>query len=1064
MNYFRILLFIALAYLTSGFSHAIELSEEEALLHSIEALNLADPSEAKKLLDIAKSNKAIMQSASLQSHLYNLLAQKAMLKAEYDTAAANLQLARQLARQSGNQLQEAESLRREGILLLLLEQYSEALASLNQAVALYSKIDSPKIITSLESVLNVYLHLGMQEKIKHFGHMLLEEATKRAIVKPVYSAHYFLAEAYLMENDIEKARYHTKQLFDPISENQLIIQVLSYAILAKLELAVGNNSDALRCIRIAKENAEKNQFTVVQAEIVYLEADILFKSNNLSEAKEKFEELLHISNIVVRNDQKLSALQKLSELSESESDYKSALNYARTYSSLKDQSNLDKERQLLAIHQARLGITIKENQIKELTLEGELSSQKQKNQMVVIIISAIALTSLVIFSIAVYRQKRKLKSTYQALERASDAKSQFLARMSHEIRTPINAIIGLTKLSLNTRLNEKQAINLKQIEESSQTLLAVINDVLDYSKIEAGELNLSNIPFDIEEVINRSVRLNSIKVIEKNIELVKYISRDIPLKLVGDPQRLQQVLNNLLSNAIKFTHSGTVAVSVKRIYVDGSLVLEFEVKDTGIGIDIPQQRLLFDSFSQADESITREYGGTGLGLAICKQLVELMGGKIWVESMPGKGASFFFTIKTTESTNSTAIRFTPQSLQNLKVLIIDDVAISRQLIGKILSSIDIDSDQAINGSEGIGKFRQSVIDNFPYDLIVLDWKMPHIDGIEVASVIRQECLEKQPIIIMMASRDITSLKSQSKALGINLYLNKPVDSDTLIAAIMGESDKVAQQTIRASDGMEIPNFSRLHILLVEDNSINQKVALAYLKDTHAKVSVVENGKLAIEKLAEDTSVDMVLMDIQMPVMDGFTATQIIRNELKLTLPIIAMTAYAMTNEVSKSFEIGMNAHISKPIDSNLLYQAIQKTSKELTLIPPVPSNNETIKQVLSNSDDSLVIIDRAKAIKALLNDETAYQELVSDFISMYSITSIPTVVNSPEELSSIQQTLHSIHPALSYIGVYNLAEFTSDLENEFKLVKLPLDTSQEDKIDLLKSALEKVANRLRKGA
>ena len=1067
MTYIRFIVFFIFTHVTCELAHANEISVEQNLLNQIEVLNLASPNEAERLLDIAQSNEVIIQSVSLQSHLHNVLAHKFMLTGELDAAAANLLRARQLAKQSGNQLQEAEALRREGILLTMLEQYSEALALLKQAFELYSAINSEKITTALESILNVYLHLQMQDKMKHFGHMLLDEATKRSLVKPMYSAHYFLAEAYLLENDIGKASFHAKKLFDSKSENQLFIKVFSHATKAHIEVAAGKMNNALRSIRIAKKNAEENDFTIALPEILFDEANILYKSNNLAEAKQKFKELLEISSIIVNPQTKLRVLQQLSELYEAESDFESALNYTRIYSQLKEKSNLDNERQLLTINQAKLGITIKDNQIKELTLEGELNDQQQTNQLIVIVISGFALIGLVIFSITVHRQKRKLNITYMALERASEAKSQFLARMSHEIRTPINAIIGLTKLSLNTGLNEQQAVNLKQIEESSQTLLVVINDVLDYSKIEAGELHISNVPYDIEEVINRSVRLNSVKAIEKNIELIPFINRDIPLKLIGDPQRLQQVLNNLVSNAIKFTETGSVTVSVKRKYVEASLTLEFEVKDSGIGIDLSKQGRLFDSFTQADESITREYGGTGLGLAICKQLVELMGGTIWVESYPNQGSSFFFTIKPTETKNPTAIRFEPQSLKNLKVLIIDDLAISRQSISQTLLEIDIISEQAINGSEGINKFRQAVRDKRPFDLIILDWKMPDLDGIEVASVIRQEYNEKPPIIIMLASVNMASLKSLGRAVGINLYLEKPVNSQRLIDAIIGESLKTIEKPLPLLVNPVIPDFSALHILLVDDNSINRKVASAYLKDTRAKVSIAQNGQLAIQKLSEDNSINLVLMDIQMPIMDGFTATTVIRDELGLTLPIIAMTAHAMTNEVNKSFELGMNAHVSKPVDSSLLYQAIHQASVGLDLGLPISSTSNTIGThtennsfSLSDTHESLITIDRSQAIRALLNDESAYKDLVNDFINMYSVNKTLGEVNSSANLSSLQQFLHTVMPSLSYIGVYKLAEFALGLDQDLQNVQLPVNAGLNTKIQIFELSLQQIVTKL----
>jgi CheY-like chemotaxis protein/HPt (histidine-containing phosphotransfer) domain-containing protein len=347
--------------------------------------------------------------------------------------------------------------------------------------------------------------------------------------------------------------------------------------------------------------------------------------------------------------------------------------------------------------------------------------------------------------------------------------------------------------------------------------------------------------------------------------------------------------------------------------------------------------------------------------------------------------------------------------------------------------------------------------------------MPDIDGIEVASVIRQEYMEKPPVIIMMASGSLNNLQSLGMAVGINLYLEKPVNSETLIEAIVGDSLHVLEKSRPQENSPHAPNFSALHILLVEDNSVNRKVAIAYLKNTNAIVTVVENGRLAVEKLTHDTSIDLVLMDIQMPVMDGFTATKIIRDDLKLTLPIIAMTAHAMVTEVNKSLEIGMNAHIAKPIDANLLYTAIQnettknEASRKKQQLSSATSSDKTkdeVRAAVSAIDGSLVIIDQAQAITNLLNDENAYQDILNDFLSMCRNHEMPVNIYSTEDLLSIQRIVHTISPALAYIGAFNLAEYVVRLEQELKQIQLPLDSIEEHKVNTFKSSLAHVVNKL----
>jgi len=1057
MRNFGIVLILVLIYLLFGFSHASELTAEQQLLEKIESLDISNSNEIKRLIEIAASNQKISQSDSLQSHLLNLIARQALIDRQYNLAAIKLQQARQLANQSGNQLQLAESMRREGILLTAIHQFAEALSLFNQATEIYIEINSPKVVNALESSLNLYLRLKMTDELKQYGHMQLEEAIKRSLPLQISSGHFFLSEAYILENNIEKASYHSAALASlALTTGNKYFEIKSYRMLAKVEAATGNTSEALKSINTAISIIKDIKLLMYLPSYMLIKADILLSVNQTIEAKKILEEVI---DIAIDKTYTLKALKMLSQLYEGQSDYKSALFYANKYEALRKINSQETQQQLMAISRAKLDVTFKENQIKELIFKRELSNQQQKNQWVIIIVSGFALIILSIFSITVYRQKHKIKETYKALEQASAAKSQFLARMSHEIRTPINAIVGLTKLSLKASPDEQQLVNLKQIEESSQTLLVVINDILDFSKIEAGELHLSEIPFDIEEAITRAIRLNSIKAIEKNIALTHSISRDIPLRLIGDPQRLQQVLNNLLSNAIKFTETGSVKVSVKRKYDGTHLLLAFEVKDTGVGIDPSQQAHLFDSFSQADESITREYGGTGLGLAICKQLVQLMGGDIWLNSSPNKGTSVFFTIKSKETEHASPTRLTSDSIANLRVLIIDDLAISRQSMQETLHSVNVNCDQAIDGSEGIMKFRRAINNDVPYDLILLDWRLKDINSIEVASIIRQECIDNPPIIIMLSSIDTPQMRSLGNAVGINLYLRKPLNSKSLIDAILGTASQRIAQTAPVSTDFQAPNLIGKHILLVEDNSINRKVAQAYLKDTFAKISVSENGKKALEKLAEDNSISLVLMDIQMPVMDGFSATKIIREDLKLELPIIAMTAHAMTEEIKKSFEIGMNAHVSKPIDPNLLYQTIQKLLEEYATTEVTQDSALNIELDPSQLKESLVSIDKPRAVKVLLNDENVYRELVGDFISMYNDNQIPDAIESLEDLSSIKELVHTIRPPLTYIGLYKLANFVDVLEKELISAKLPIQENLRIRIELFKSSLDTIVEK-----
>lgn len=1031
----------------------------QELLEKIEIMILRNPQEAKILLTNAGLNKEILTSASLQSHYLNLVAYNAIMKADYAKASIYLQKARALAKKSGNYDQEAESFRREGLLMMLLGQYTNSLTLFNQALFIYNKIDSPKVANTIESMLNVYSQLEQSQNIKKFSFLLLEKASKYELFGQMTSAHYFLSLEFLKENNIEQARAHVNALHKSDALNDIPIKFISHGASARLLQAEGRTEEALIQNELAEDYIKKYNFSLALPPILLFKSELLFDLNQDTKAVQLLKEVKEDTKLTNDSVSHLKAIDRLAEYYESNAEYKIALDFRKQYQKYKDDTNIENERKLLVVSQARLDIDIKDIEIKDLKLEQELNNQQKQNQINITILTIIAAIALAIFSFHLFRQKRKLRETYNALELASNAKSQFLARMSHEIRTPINAIIGLTKLSLKASQDKNQVTNLQQIEESSQTLLGVINDVLDYSKIEAQELLLSHVDFDIEEVINRALRLQSLKAIEKNIELISYISREVPSRVKGDPLRLQQVLNNLVSNAIKFTPSGSVSVTVKRKYSKHTLLLEFEVKDTGIGIKKSKQANLFDSFSQADESITRSYGGTGLGLAISKQLVELMGGKISLHSEPEQGTTFSFTSKFEESLETPLNKITPAVLLNLKVLVVDDSEISRESLFDTLNSLNIQPDSADNGSKCMGMIRLAFEENRPYDLVILDWKMPDIDGIEVASVIRQECIQKQPAIIMFSAYDITALTALGKPLGIHAFLEKPVSASQLVEAISGESIQSRKTRLDITTPISAPKLHDKHILLVEDNLLNKKVALGYLSETGVKVSWAENGKIAIQTLLDDSTIDLILMDIQMPVMDGLTATQKIRKELKSKIPIVAMTAHAMVDEVEKSLATGMNAHLAKPIDPERLFDSIQKlVSKVSNTMGPNTSPLPTVG--LAKNDESLLLVEKQKAIASLRIDANSYQELVGDFIGLYQRITIVSKPSSAEDFDTICEALHTLGPSLSYIGAYSLATFTGELEQAILARDLAEDTKLEERIELFKSSLDIIVENL----